>query len=145
MTSPSTDVVLRARGVRKSFGQVEALRGADFTVGRGEVVALMGDNGAGKSTLVKVLAGALRADSGSVELDGRPVDLTSPVVARAAGVETVYQDLALADTLDPTANLFLGRELRRRGVLGRLGFLDDREMRRRARVVFDSLNLTVRS
>lgn len=145
MTSPSTDVVLRASGVRKSFGHVEALRGADFTVGRGEVVALMGDNGAGKSTLVKVLAGVLRPDSGSVELDGQVVDLTSPVVARAFGVETVYQDLALADTLDPTANLFLGRELRRRGVLGRLGFLDNREMRRQANAVFDSLNLTVRS
>lgn len=137
--------LLSARAVTKTFGHVEALRGADFDVRRGEVVALMGDNGAGKSTLVKVLSGTVQPDGGTITLNGNQVAFSSPVRAREAGIETVYQDLSLTDTLDPTANLFLGRELRRAGLLGRLGFLDNREMRRRARGVFDSLNLTIRS
>jgi simple sugar transport system ATP-binding protein len=124
---------------------VEALRGADFDVRRGEVVALMGDNGAGKSTLVKILAGVQAADSGVVTLDGNEVVFASPDEARAAGIETVYQDLALADTLDSAANLFLGRELRRQGFLGHIGFLDNRRMRREAREAFASLQVTVRS
>ena len=136
--------LLEARGIVKSFGHVEALRGADFEVRRDEIVALMGDNGAGKSTLVKILSGAIAADGGEIRIDGVPVQLRSPVDARLHGVETVYQDLALADTLDPVANLFLGRELSRAGVLGRLGFLDKQEMRRRAGDVFSSLNVPVR-
>ena len=145
MTSVQSTAVLQARGVTKRYGQVEALRGADFDVQPGEVVALMGDNGAGKSTLVKILSGVVRPDAGSVAMSGREVSFSSPTEARAAGVETVYQDLSLADTLDPTANLFLGREIRRSGVLGRLGFLDNAQMRRRATDAFTSLNLTVRS
>ena len=135
--------LLQARGIRKSFGSVEALRGADFDVMPGEVVALMGDNGAGKSTLVKVLSGVLRADAGDVLWDGEPTELHSPEDARELGIETVYQDLALADTLDPAANLFLGRELRRPGLLGKLGALDKPAMRRRAQEAFERLQVTV--
>lgn len=140
-----TDIVpvLSARGVVKSFGNVEALRGVDFDVLPGEVVALMGDNGAGKSTLVKVLSGVLHADGGTVRVAGEEVSFSSPVEARHAGVETVYQDLSLADTLDPTANLFLGREIRREGILGRLGFLDNKKMRDLATDAFASLSVTV--
>ncbi|GLP80000.1 ATP-binding cassette domain-containing protein [Mycobacterium antarcticum] len=145
MIESHTDAVLSARDVRKTFGRVEALRGADFDVRRGEVVALMGDNGAGKSTLVKVLSGVVRPDSGEVFVDGTRVDIGSPQDARDAGIETVYQDLALADTLDPAANLFLGREIRRGGLLGTLGFLDNRAMRERAGEVFRSLEVTLRS
>ena len=137
--------MLAARGLRKKFGEVEALRGADFDVAGGEIVALMGDNGAGKSTLVKVLSGAIEPDAGSIEVDGAEVGFRSPTDARAAGIETVYQDLSLADTLDAGANLYLGRELRRPGVLGRLGFLDKAEMRKRSRRVFDDLQVPVRS
>ncbi len=145
MVSANTTPVLSARGIRRKFGEVEALRGADFDVFPGEIVALMGDNGAGKSTLVKVLSGSVEPDDGRIEIDGRAVAFRSPVDARAAGIETVYQDLALADALDAGANLFLGRELRRRGLLGRIGFLDKGEMRRRSRKVFDELGVPVRS
>lgn len=141
----TTRPLLTASSITKSFGQVEALRGADFAVGEAEVVALMGDNGAGKSTLVKILAGAQRADGGEILLAGERVDFGSPTEAREGGVETVYQDLALADTLDPVANLYLGRELRRPGLLGRLGFLDDKAMRRQAAETFSSLNVPVRT
>jgi simple sugar transport system ATP-binding protein len=145
MNADEADLILAARGIKKSFGRVEALRGADFDVRRGEVVALMGDNGAGKSTLVKVLSGVHSADEGLVTLDGHEVAFGSPEEAREAGIETVYQDLALADTLDSAANLFLGRELRRPGVLGRIGVLDKRRMRQEAREAFESLQVTVRS
>ena len=113
--------LLEARGLRKRFDHVDALRGADFTVYPGEIVSLIGDNGAGKSTLVKTLSGALQPDSGELLIDGEPVRLSNPAAARAAGIETVYQDLALAGSLGAAANLFMGRELLRPGVL----FLDD--------------------
>ncbi|MFD1146735.1 ATP-binding cassette domain-containing protein [Saccharothrix hoggarensis] len=135
--------LLDARELVKHYGSVEALRGASFTVRAGEVVALVGDNGAGKSTLVKCLSGVERPDSGTISLDGAPVVLDSPVAARSLGIETVYQDLAVAPDLDPAANLFLGRELRRRGLLGRLGVLDKREMRRRAVASFDDLGVSL--
>jgi len=145
MFDSNTGEVLSARAVRKSFGNVEALRGADFDVHAGEVVALMGDNGAGKSTLVKILSGVISPDSGTIHLEGSPVEFSSPIEARNAGIETVYQDLSLADTLDPVANLFLGREIRRSGLLGRIGFVDDAAMRREAQVTFEALNVTVRA
>lgn len=135
--------LIEARGIRKSFGRVEALRGADFEVCEGEVVALMGDNGAGKSTLVKVLSGVLTPDAGELWFAGERTTLTSAQDARRRGIETVYQDLALADTLDPTANLFLGRELVRKGLWGRLGFLDHRAMRAQAGQAFDRLKVPV--
>ncbi|MFF5245915.1 ATP-binding cassette domain-containing protein [Streptosporangium sp. NPDC000095] len=135
--------LLEARNVAKTFGHVQALRGADFAVGAGEVVALMGDNGAGKSTLIKILSGVQPPTSGEVLMDGEPVELRSPDAARALGIETVYQDLALADSLDAASNLFLGREHMRSGLLGRLGFLDKKAMRNEAARVFSELSVTV--
>jgi simple sugar transport system ATP-binding protein len=120
---------------------VRALRGANFTVFPAEVVALVGDNGAGKSTLVKTLAGVHRPDEGEIRFDGKPVEIASPLEARALGIETVYQDLALAADLDPAANLFMGREVLRGGLLGKLGFLDTREMHRRAGDAFETLGI----
>jgi simple sugar transport system ATP-binding protein len=133
--------ILEARGIMKDFGRVRALRGADFTVYPAEVVALVGDNGAGKSTLVKCLAGVEHPDAGEIVFEGSPVVLNTPTQARALGIETVYQDLALAADLDPAANLFLGREATRPGLLGKLGFLDKAEMHRRADEAFESLGV----
>ena len=135
--------LLEARGIVKSFGRVQALRGADFAVFPGEVVALIGDNGAGKSTLVKTLSGVLVPDAGEILFEGRPVVLDNPVAARELGIETVYQDLALAPDLESSANLFLGREHMRAGLLGRLGFVDDGAMRRRTREAFGTLGVGV--
>ncbi len=134
--------VLEAVGITKRFGRVEALTDCDFSLRAGEVVALVGDNGAGKSTLVKILAGVYQPDEGTVRFHGREVTL-SPAHARDMGIETVYQDLALAPTLDAVENLYLGREIRRRGVFGRLGFVDKKTMRREGAVLFDELGITI--
>nr|WP_217712016.1 ATP-binding cassette domain-containing protein [Kitasatospora sp. NA04385] len=128
----------------KHYGRVHALQGADFAVHPGEVVALIGDNGAGKSTLVKTLSGSTAPDGGEILVDGTPVRLTGPLDARRHGVETVYQDLALAQDLDAAANLHLGRELRRPGLLGRLGVLDNAAMRRAAVTAFAELGVDLR-
>jgi ABC-type sugar transport system ATPase subunit len=125
-------VILAATGIEKSFGNVVALRGADFELRRGEVHAIVGDNGAGKSTLIKIIAGVYRPDAGTIELDGREVAIDSPRAARELGIETVYQDLALADELDATSNLFLGREELLPAPLSWFGFLDKKKMRREA-------------
>jgi D-xylose transport system ATP-binding protein len=101
---------LTIRGATKRFGAVLALDGVDIAVRGGEVLAVLGDNGAGKSTLIKCISGVHRLDSGTIEIDGEPVHLTSPAAARAHGIETVYQDLALFDNLDPAANFYAGRE-----------------------------------
>ena len=98
------------RGATKRFGAVLALDSVDLEVGHGEVVAVLGDNGAGKSTLIKCISGVHRLDAGMIELDGTPVNITSPAVAQSHGIETVYQDLALFDNLGPAANFFAGRE-----------------------------------
>ncbi len=135
--------VLEARGIVKRFGHVEALRGADFTVHKAEVVALIGDNGAGKSTLIKTLSGVHAPDEGEIRVNGRPVRFSTPVDARQAGVETVYQDLAVADDLTVAANLYLGREILRSGPLGRLGLLDKRAMRRGATEALSQLGVRV--
>lgn len=135
--SPSSDErrpVLQARGLVKTFGHVVGLDGVDIELYRGEVLAIIGDNGAGKSTLVKCLTGAEVPDRGEVLLDGEPVHFKRPQDARAAGIETVYQTLAVAPSLDVAANLFLGREVRRKGVLGSVLRMTDRAgMRDRAR------------
>ncbi|MEV6773803.1 ATP-binding cassette domain-containing protein [Nocardia sp. NPDC051030] len=136
-------VVLEAEGLSKRYGGVEALRGANFQVFAGEVVALIGDNGAGKSTLVKCLSGAEQPDGGRILLDGAPVRMGTPTAARRLGVETVYQDLAVAPDLDPAANLFLGRELFRRGLPGRLGMLDRKAMRTQAAEHFQRLGVVL--
>src|ERR671931_2408459 len=126
------DPVLEARDVVKTFGRVQALRGANFTVYPREVVALVGDNGAGKSTLVKTLVGVHPPDSGEILFEGKPVAIHTPHDARNLGIETVFQDLALAAEIDPAANMFLGREVLRPGLLGKLGFLDKPAMRNRS-------------
>jgi ABC-type sugar transport system ATPase subunit len=101
---------LAVRGATKRFGAVLALDAIDIDVRGGEVLAVLGDNGAGKSTLIKCISGVHRLDAGTIEIDGEPVHLTSPAAARAHGIETVYQDLALFDNLDPSANFYAGRE-----------------------------------
>ncbi|MBE7191732.1 ATP-binding cassette domain-containing protein [Gordonia polyisoprenivorans] len=131
--------LLEAKALCKSYGHVEVLRGVDFTVYPGEVTALIGDNGAGKSTLVKTLSGVIAPDSGELLLNGRPTTIDSPLHARELGIETVYQDLALAPELSAADNAFIGRELLKPGVLGRLGVLDKATMRTRARDAFRSL------
>lgn len=137
--------VLEARGLIKTFGHVEALRGASLAICAGEVVALVGDNGAGKSTLVSCLSGSQQPDAGEVLVDGREVRLPDPRAAHALGIETVYQDLALAPDLSVAANLFLGRELRMRGLLGRLGFVDAATERRNASVDLERLGIVLPS
>src|SRR5882724_5910423 len=111
------EYVVRVRGIRKAFGHVEALRGVDFEAEAGKVTALIGDNGAGKSSLVKVLSGVYPPDSGELMIDGRVARLNSPRDLRRYGIETVYQDLALATDLTPYENIFMGREVFRGGVL----------------------------
>jgi fructose transport system ATP-binding protein len=138
--------ILEARGLVKKYGQVVALNGADFDLRPGEILAIIGDNGAGKSTLIKALSGALQPDEGEILLGGEVVHFRSPRDARAAGIETVYQDLAVAPALDIASNVFLGREGRRRGVLGKLlRLLDKRGMRREAARHFDELGIGVQS
>ena len=135
--------VLEADGVVKEYGHVRALRGAKFSVAKGEVVSLIGDNGAGKSTLVKILSGTETPDRGEIRFQGKPVQFESPSDARRRGIETVYQDLALAPHLDPAANLFLGREIMRPGLLGRLGFMDNAAMSKRTAEAFGELGAGV--
>lgn len=137
--------VLQTIGLTKTYGHVRALRGVDFELGAREVHALVGDNGAGKSTFIKILSGAVLADSGTVLVDGKAISLRSPEDARRHGVETVYQDLAIADSLDLGENIFLGRELLRPGFLGRLGFIDRQEMRRQGMEQLRRLGTTIPS
>lgn len=127
---------LEARSIVKSFGTVRALRGASFEAFPGEVTALVGDNGAGKSTLVKVLSGVFQQDSGEILVDGKLVNMGNPRDAASMGIETVYQDLALAPDLDAAANVFLGRELRRMRILH-----DQAEMRRQTAARFKELGV----
>ena len=118
--------VLEARGLVKRYGVVTALNAADFDVYPGEILALIGDNGAGKSTMIKALSGAIVPDQGEILLNGALVHFHNPLEARRNGIETVYQDLALAPALDIAENLFLGRELRRHGIVGALLRVADR-------------------
>ena len=137
--------VLRAEGLYRSFGHVLALNGADFDIELGEVVALIGDNGAGKSTLVKALSGNLALDAGRIEFEGEPVVLETPADASRLGIEVVHQDLALAPHLNPAQNMFLGREIPARGLLGRFGFMDNKAMRDQTREGLADLGGTVRA
>ena len=142
----STDAqpILEARDISKAYGHVQALSGANFVAYPGQVTALVGDNGAGKSTLTKVISGVERPDSGELLFDGRTVHVASPAAAQELGIETVYQDLALAPDLDGAANIYLGRELFRAGLLGRLGVLDRGAMRRGAVTSFTELGVAIR-
>jgi fructose transport system ATP-binding protein len=138
-----TQPVLEARGLVKTFGHVVGLAGVDLDLHPGEVLAIIGDNGAGKSTLIKCLSGAMRPDAGEIRLESRPVSFSSTQEARAAGIETVYQTLAVAPALDIASNLFLAREERRRGILGTVfRMLDTGGMRRRAKQEIDELGIT---
>lgn len=122
--------LFEARAISKSFGNVRALHDVDFEIYEREIVALIGDNGAGKSTLAKIISGALAPDAGSLALRGEIVSFESPRDARNAGIETTYQDLALAPDLDIAANLFLAREIVRPGLLGTFDVLDREAMRK---------------
>ena len=144
--SSSPQPVLAARGLVKHYGQVVALDGTDFELFPGEILAIIGDNGAGKSTLIKALSGALQPDEGEIQLEGNRVHFRSPLDARKAGIETVYQELAVAPALDIASNIFLGREKRRRGPLGLvLRMLDKGAMRREASRNFAELQIGIQS
>ena len=136
---PDGRPILEMRGISKRFGAVEALTDVDFEVYRGEVVALVGDNGAGKSTLVKVIAGVIEPDEGSISVEGSPVSIRGPQDAARFGIRTIFQDLALAGNLSVVDNLFLGRELTK-GPLP-LRQADFRSMRRRTVEVLDGLGI----
>jgi simple sugar transport system ATP-binding protein len=136
--------LIEARGIVRHFGHVQALQGADFGVNRGEIVALIGDNGAGKSTLVRILSGSDRPNEGAIFVNGAQARFDGPPDARAAGIETVYQDLALAPDLDTAANMFLGREILKPGLLGRLGVLDTQQMAREAGEAMTRLGVSLR-
>ncbi len=120
-------LVMQAKGLVKRYGQVTALDGADFDLRAGEILAVIGDNGAGKSSLIKALSGATIPDEGEIFLDGKPIHFKSPIDARRAGIETVYQDLAVAPAMTIAENLFLGREIRRPGVLGSVFHMIDKK------------------
>lgn len=140
----STDpkIVIKATGLVKRFGRVVALDHADFELRAGEILAVIGDNGAGKSTMIKAISGAIVPDSGCMELDGEEVLFRSPMEARDAGIETVYQNLALSPALSIGDNMFLGRELRRPGFMGKwLRSLDRPEMEKVAREKLNELGL----
>ena len=142
MTTP----VLQARGLTKRYGHVTALDGADFDLLPGEILAVIGDNGAGKSTLIKALSGALMPDEGEIHLDGKLVKFHGPSDARKQGIETVYQDLAVAPAMSIAENLFLGREIRKAGLLGRVfGLLDKKKMLNEAIAHMKDLQIGIRS
>jgi simple sugar transport system ATP-binding protein len=145
MTDEAPPPLLEARSIEKHFGRVVALQDANFSLRPNEVHAIVGDNGAGKSTLIKIISGVHQADGGELLLDGRPVTITNPREARALGIETVYQDLALADHLDAAGNLFLGREELRPPPLSWFGLLDKKAMRRRAQEEMRRLKIGIQS
>jgi len=138
----SAPVLLSVNNVSKHFGGVEALRGVSMDLHAGEVVALAGDNGAGKSTLIKAISGVHRVDGGEILLSGKRVDFATPSEARASGIETIYQDLALADNLSVGANIFLGREPKRKA-FGFLPVLDRKRMADAAKETMHSLDFHV--
>mgnify|MGYP003334380246 CR=1 FL=1 len=133
--------LLSLTGVTKTFGRVSALRGVDLEIGAAEAVGLIGDNGAGKSTLVKILSGVYAPTAGEMRFDGAPATFGSPLDARRAGIEMIYQDLALCDDLDVAANIFLGRELRRR--IGPIPVLDRDAMAAEAARLVAELGLAI--
>ncbi|MBB3394233.1 ATP-binding cassette domain-containing protein [Rhizobium sp. BK060] len=135
---------VRVRDLRKNYGAVEATRGVDFNINKGEIVGFVGDNGAGKSTLMKMVAGDVAPSSGEIAINGQVVENASASWARDHGVEMVYQDLALCDNIDICSNIFLGRELRRRNLLG-VNCLDHDEMLSRAHKLMGMLEVKLPS
>lgn len=143
--SDSSTPVLEAIDLVKTYGSVQALRGASLQVHHGEVVALIGDNGAGKSTLTKIISGVVTPDSGRILFEGQEATITSVRDAQARGVEVVYQDLAQAPDLSVYENLFLGREPLVKGLLGRIGYVDKRKMRKEAGAAISRLGSRIQS
>ena len=141
--SSEKEPILELRHISKSYGSVRALSDVSFKAYAGEVIGLVGDNGAGKSSLIKTISGVHSPDEGEIFVDGVQRHWKSPHDSMAAGIETLYQDSGLAPDLTIGANIFLGREVKRRGPLGRLGFLDQRAMERRALVELDKVGITV--
>jgi fructose transport system ATP-binding protein len=142
----SVTPILSAKGLKKSYGQVTAIDGADFELYPGEILAVIGDNGAGKSSMIKALSGAVVPDEGEIRLDGEVVHFKTPYDARSAGIETVYQDLAVAPALDIATTLFLGREKRRAGPLGSwFRMIDHKGMREEAERQMKNLQIGIRS
>ncbi len=134
--------VLELRGISRHFGAIQALNGVDLSIESGEVIGLMGDNGAGKSTLMKIVAGNFPPSAGDIIMDGDEVHFSKPIEARRRGIEIVYQDLALCDNLTAAANVFLGREIRRR--IGPIRYLDHAAMNKRAGELFAELKSETR-
>jgi fructose transport system ATP-binding protein len=146
MHATNSTTVFQARGLVKRYGGVTALDGADFDLRAGEILAVIGDNGAGKSSLIKALSGAVVPDAGELRLDGQPVHFKSPIDARRHGIETVYQDLAVAPAMTIAENLFLGRELLRPGLLGKwLRLIDKKRMLAEAVGHMQDLKIGIRS
>jgi len=144
MSTPS--FVMEARGLIKRYGHVTAMDGVDFELLPAEILAVIGDNDADKSTLIKALSGAIVPDEGQLFLDGKPVKFRNPVDARRQGIETVYQDLAVAPAMTIAENLFLGRETRRPGILGSLlQLLDKKKMQADAVAHMQDLRIGIRS
>ncbi|KQV19312.1 MULTISPECIES: ATP-binding cassette domain-containing protein [unclassified Kitasatospora] len=144
--TPTPTPVIQARGLVKRYGHVTAIDGADFDLLPGEVLAVIGDNGAGKSSLIKALTGAVTPDEGEIRLNGEVIRFNGPQDARAHGIETVYQDLAVAASMDIASNMFLGRELRRPGPLGSvLRMIDKKRMREEAAAHMADLKIGLRS
>jgi ABC-type sugar transport system ATPase subunit len=137
--------VLKAEGIAKHYGSVVALSNVDFEIGRGEVVGLVGDNGAGKSTFIKVISGVHKRDRGRLLLDGKEVNFDNPKEAISAGIETVYQDLAIAPHLDVFSNIFLGREETYKGLFGKMGFVNRKVMKEFVVEELKRLRITIKS
>jgi fructose transport system ATP-binding protein len=140
---PSGEIVLEAAGLRKRYGTITAVENVDLQIRAGEITAIVGDNGAGKSTLMKMLCGVVRPDSGEIRIGEERVVLRTPLDARDHGIETVFQDLALAPNRDVVANLFLGRETTRSGFWKPFDVLDRRAMRQQAQAQLGSLEVNV--
>ena len=138
-----SEPLLSIRNMTKIFGGLVAVDNMSLDVRRGEVVGLLGDNGAGKSTLIKCISGVYQAEEGEIVFDGHPVRFTTPMDARRAGIETIYQDLALANNLDVGANIFLGREVKTRRLGGLVQTLDDNHMRGESRQTLESLQIRI--
>lgn len=142
MTRRSNGTTVEFRSISKSFGPIQALRDVSLSVEENEVLALAGDNGAGKSTLIKILSGVLAPTSGEIFVEGRPAEFNSYVDARHAGIETVFQELAIAPHRTVRDNIFMGKELLRAGTIGRaLGVVDDAEMRHEAKQVLSTIGM----
>uniref|UniRef100_A0A7C3MHK5 Sugar ABC transporter ATP-binding protein n=1 Tax=Dictyoglomus thermophilum TaxID=14 RepID=A0A7C3MHK5_DICTH len=135
--------ILRMEGISKTFPGVQALDRVDFEAYSGEVMALVGENGAGKSTLMKILSGAYRKDAGRIYVDGKRVEIQDPYHAQLLGISTIYQELNVTPNQTVAQNIFLGREIKRKGILGKLGFVDKKEMEKRAKEILDRVGANI--